>query len=1166
MTKVYEQVLTSFDMQGQAIKDVELVEAKLEDIGQTLPSASDYPNRVLMYNGEIVYSNGEKWINSTELVNMGLSIKDSTVAGIPNGKVEINGTLYTIYTLPTIDNDLMANMPPQSIKANIGISKDKPKDVLLKDVSKALLDEGQLAVKVMEVGGFYVITQGFDDNGLPIEVAKLQIDRVIDEGKSVKGFWDENREVFTEDENGTETALRLTIKASSEDDPTYIYLDTKDLFSVFAGDDTISPTIKVQVVDDTAEGVKRIVATLKENSIEKRHLSASLIKSLNDLQIQADWNQIDATQKDFIKNKPTHLPSPNDSITTEQLQAGVVTNDKLANKTIIFNGQTFELGAGNQNLAPLKNTGFEVVESLPITNNFEGRQVVHQGRTYTFHNGEYQCVADDLGGREETREEQFTYQSTANDESVKDGLAVVKNIKGNTVVANQIFNKNSVTVGTGSSNFYFYVMNTTIASTFPKGHKIYVKTDYICSETYTQTSAVLMLCYGANFYGGYSSFKVIKDNKYHTISKILTSSNNENNTIAVTYNWANDTGLTLNKDATIVIDLTQMFGAGNEPATVEEFERLFPNLPTEYNSGSLLNLNADSIKSVGFNAYNGEYAQVLGGMQYYLGGNFSSIVFKENLEDEGENVEIPSDNLYTPTTNGYLFAEGSNICINLSHSGYRNGEYEVYKESIVNLPIEKYFPDGMKSAGSVRDEIVWDESIEKYKAIQRIGSVDMGTLNWSKHSNSGIFGVHFYEGSDEIFKANNNIICQDYLLVKNQQGLLNTDKSIINAHLYYRGLNVRDDEAWNSMTAAEFKTSLSGKYLYYKLKTPIETIIEDFDLIDYEVSDFGTEEIIAIADEPTTPIVADIQYGFNAVDEIRNHRFAINGLKRKVSDIDTIRTNANTAYGWGNHADAGYAVQTEVTEELNHVYETLVNEIPTELPPTDDSVTTAKIADNSISTSKIQDKAIIGSKIGQEEITTNHIANNSITNAKLEKKTVSFNGTTISLGGIGQMLGLVTANGSRCFLEITNNELILSAPTFAENGSIATIDEIVRYPLYTELPTIGNGTITLQDSLGTSFGSFGLNDTTNKAITIRGVRQYVSDKLIGTTGIIKASEHNCGTAPKVQAWIGGELTLMKVVNKGSGDLIWYSGVVLTEASCCRLIIEGDPDTKVNITI
>jgi hypothetical protein len=82
------------------------------------------------------------------------------------------------------------------------------------------------------------------------------------------------------------------------------------------------------------------------------------------------------------------------------------------------------------------------------------------------------------------------------------------------------------------------------------------------------------------------------------------------------------------------------------------------------------------------------------------------------------------------------------------------------------------------------------------------------------------------------------------------------------------------------------KESLAGQILYYELGTPIETIIDDYDLIDYEVSDFGTEEIIA--DESTTPIIADIQYGFNAVDEIRNHRFEIKKLNKKINELTAL--------------------------------------------------------------------------------------------------------------------------------------------------------------------------------------------------------------------------------------------------------------------------------------
>lgn len=501
---------------------------------------------------------------------------------------------------------------------------------------------------------------------------------------------------------------------------------------------------------------------------------------------------------------------------------------------------------------------------------------------------EKSILADDLGGREETREEQFTYQATANDESVKDGLAIVKSIKGNTVVANQLFKKNLHNPISGISVTYDN-SKFTVNGIIPSTDVVYLDQDY---TQYKQGDKILIL-YPHNKPNPHGTFVILSDRQFNNYYRVRNDTDKVIFTIKTTgdlrpiFPCVKEQPYEDIQFSLKIINLTQMFGAGNEPSTAEEFERLYPNLPKEYNEGSLLNFNADSIKSVGFNAFNGEYAKVLGGMQYYLGGNITSLVFKENLEDEGEVIEIPSDNLYTPATNGYLVATGSDICINLSHSGYRDGEYEPYKESIVNLPIKKYFPDGMKSAGEVRDEIVWDESIEKYKAIQRIGSVDMGTLDWEKsNSVSGIFGVHFGTNLDEIYKALNNIICQDYLIVTAQEKLLNTNKSIINSWYYYRGLNVHDDEAWNSMTATEFKASLSGKYLYYELETPIETIIDDYDLIDYEVSDFGTEEIIA--DEPTTPIIADIQYGFNAVDEIRNHRFKIKRLNKKIDELTAL--------------------------------------------------------------------------------------------------------------------------------------------------------------------------------------------------------------------------------------------------------------------------------------
>lgn len=520
------------------------------------------------------------------------------------------------------------------------------------------------------------------------------------------------------------------------------------------------------------------------------------------------------------------------------------------------------------------NGGFEQVAALPLTG-YDGETVSYRGKLYTWFNGKWNCVADDLGGVEETREEQFTFQPTANDESVKDGLAIIKSIKGNTVVANQLFdystiiNDSNATYDDSTGIFSCTPINQAfilVSSKYPKENHYYL----ISFDVKSDNNAKINVWDGLNYPTLISATSNWQ--KIIFIEKCINSTNRlgiSSKDGAAPFEIKNIKG----------VDLTQMFGGGNEP-TAEVFERLYPNISTEYNTGSLLNMNADSVKSVGFNAFNGNYAQVLGGQTYYLNGEYTSLGFKENEVSEVVAFELPADRLYTPQTNGYLVAEGSDICVNLSHSGYRNGEYEPYKESIANLPIKEYFPDGMKSAGEVRDEIIWDEGLKKYKAIQRVGSVEIETLEWRNTAIANIFYASI-PGIISKIEGNANILLTQYLALKDAAISFTTlansgkDKGAIQIGTY---IGIKDP----SFTDADlFKQSLQGQILYYELETPIETIIDDYDLINYEVSDFGTEKIIA--DEPTTPIVADIQYGFNAVDEIRNHRFEIRDLKKLLS-------------------------------------------------------------------------------------------------------------------------------------------------------------------------------------------------------------------------------------------------------------------------------------------
>lgn len=160
----------------------------------------------------------------------------------------------------------------------------------------------------------------------------------------------------------------------------------------------------------------------------------------------------------------------------------------------------------------------------------------------------------------------------------------------------------------------------------------------------------------------------------------------------------------------MVVDLTQMFGAGNEPATVEEFRAMFPLDYYDYNEGELISFNGTLLQTTGFNQLDSEgHIHVIGGMTYRIEGAYTSLV------DSAGNAVTVTDNEFIPAQDDtYTMVGGS--CVHLKWSGVRDGDTEDYWQRQLALPIAQYFPDGMKSAGTVYDELTKD------KAIKRIGS------------------------------------------------------------------------------------------------------------------------------------------------------------------------------------------------------------------------------------------------------------------------------------------------------------------------------------------------------------------------------------------------------------------------------------------------------------
>lgn len=319
-----------------------------------------------------------------------------------------------------------------------------------------------------------------------------------------------------------------------------------------------------------------------------------------------------------------------------------------------------------------------------------------------------------------------------------------------------------------------------------------------------------------------------------------------------------------------VIDLTLMFGAGNEPSTVAEFELwLSQNVGLKsyypYNKGQLISVNTTSIKTVGFNQFNGEYEDgaintttgenivnnitkrcvgfipVLSNTNYYcqiVSGTSESMWMafydaNKNIISEGlpnisdvVNVRDVDNEIFTMPSNcafvRFYVKRDSDCILNISNSD-RNGTYEAYWSRTKSIDptkiygrvngqgnIVQLFPDGMRSAGSIYDEI----DFENRKAIKRVGTVDLGTLSWNYASEVSNFSSTAISNRH----SGRNMICQKYSN-KETAGISDlADKQMLG---YASSVEiVIKDTSYSDATT--FKTALNGVMLNYELETPIE--------------------------------------------------------------------------------------------------------------------------------------------------------------------------------------------------------------------------------------------------------------------------------------------------------------------------------------------------------
>lgn len=530
-------------------------------------------------------------------------------------------------------------------------------------------------------------------------------------------------------------------------------------------------------------------------------------------------------------------------------------------------------------------------------------------------------TADNLAGKG-TVGANFTFRTAGGSADIGSGSARLDSIKGNTLMMNQILPISTVankTVGgiTFTNNHDgSFTMNGTYSGTL----NYWIWGDYGSPTSLFQIiqGHVYFLRDITCFHDRGTASGLFLDTNLRDAVRTATA------TTEVTGVRINDkTGTYTNyKIYPILIDLTQMFGAGNEP-TVDEFKALFPLDYYDYAEGFPLNFKGTGLKTVGFNEFDGlcengmwgetgkesasgrtrttNLIRVVPNTNYYFcypnpgSRTFLNFQYYDANGNALINISITKNTVFTTPSNAcYLgiFTAPDNfgafdICINLSWSGIRNGEYEPYWDSTLSLPITTLkgkasgsdesviiFPDGMNKIDDVYDELT------AKKAVKRINKINLGTLNWSYVSRGAYFKV--VTSVSELGK----LLCNQYDAKASATYAISPSNlgSAPNMSIYRGGGDVTERKTIylknTSKTASDLiaRTGtgnaawLDDVWLYYSGVTPIEYTLDEELNLNYRVDDFGTEQLLPENEStPTTaPMVAQIAYAMNAVDTLRN--------------------------------------------------------------------------------------------------------------------------------------------------------------------------------------------------------------------------------------------------------------------------------------------------------
>ncbi len=502
-------------------------------------------------------------------------------------------------------------------------------------------------------------------------------------------------------------------------------------------------------------------------------------------------------------------------------------------------------------------------------------------------------------------------------------LMSVKSVGGRSIVFNQLVDSNIVIGETTRYSFNGQHLTTNITDslslsddlctlpTIPVGHKVLLKIKFIAGNVgnkevtiggYHKTANISWQC------------KIDLPRNTELAGKTLIAMDTTTDTAeSIRFFLYNATiPLLTNIDCYInYYDLTTMFGAGNEPKTVEEFEAMFPASYYQYSTGEIVSAGTENIVKQGKNLF--DYTD-----KTYHGANVNKVengvIYTKGLTTTALNIPTIAENKYTlsfkvksnaANQSGLRWSlqKGKNTSyahdssLIKSEVGYaanieyqavvtfvadtdfvslctivgmiydvqlENGDtatnYSPFYQTAYQIPEAiRNLPGYGWSAGTARNYVDY----ENKRYVQCVNSVDLGTLTWTA-GESVSFKTHHLAGQKltKIYSIAPNFICPKYSTKTQNESWGKTSITGISATSNVNGYIYVNDTSYAD--AAAFKQAMQGVMLYYELETPIITdissLIPDDFLRNIEVEAGGSVIFKNSNDNYHIPVPSEEEY------------------------------------------------------------------------------------------------------------------------------------------------------------------------------------------------------------------------------------------------------------------------------------------------------------------